>query len=30
MTGRLWADPAGRMQAGDGQDVNLFAWSRPP
>jgi hypothetical protein len=26
MTGRLWADPAGRMQAGDGQDVNLFAW----
>ena len=26
MTARLWADPAGRMQAGDSQDVNLFAW----
>src|SRR4030088_2892162 len=26
VTGRLWADPAGRMQAGDAQDVNLFAW----
>jgi hypothetical protein len=26
VTARLWADPAGRMQAGDTQDVNLFAW----
>ena len=26
VTGRLWLDPAGRMQAGDTQDVNLFAW----
>jgi hypothetical protein len=26
VTWRLWADPAGRMQAGDIQDVNLFAW----
>jgi hypothetical protein len=26
VTWRLWADPAGRMQAGDVQDVNLFAW----
>ena len=26
MTWRLWLDPAGRMQAGDTQDVNLFAW----
>jgi dolichyl-phosphate beta-glucosyltransferase len=26
VTARLWADPAGRMQAGDAQDVNLFAW----
>jgi len=26
VTGRLWVDPAGRMQAGDSQDVNLFAW----
>ena len=26
MTGRLWLDPAGRMQLGDRQDVNLFAW----
>ncbi len=26
VTARLWADPAGRMQAGDVQDVNLFAW----
>jgi hypothetical protein len=26
VTWRLWADPAGRMQAGDLQDVNLFAW----
>jgi hypothetical protein len=26
VTGRLWIDPAGRMQAGDTQDVNLFAW----
>jgi hypothetical protein len=26
VTARLWADPAGRMQLGDVQDVNLFAW----
>ena len=26
VTWRLWADPAGRMQTGDIQDVNLFAW----
>jgi hypothetical protein len=26
LTVRLWADPAGRMQAGNDQDVNLFAW----
>jgi hypothetical protein len=26
VTGRLWVDPAGRMQVGDAQDVNLFAW----
>jgi hypothetical protein len=26
LTARLWADPAGRMQVGDAQDVNLFAW----
>jgi hypothetical protein len=26
VTARLWIDPAGRMQAGDTQDVNLFAW----
>jgi hypothetical protein len=26
VTWRLWADPAGRMQAGDVPDVNLFAW----
>ena len=26
VTGRLWVDPAGRMQAGDSHDVNLFAW----
>jgi hypothetical protein len=26
VTWRLWADPAGRMQAGDAHDVNLFAW----
>jgi hypothetical protein len=26
VTWRLWADPAGRMQVGDVQDVNLFAW----
>ncbi|HTZ25269.1 MAG TPA: hypothetical protein VMC83_14860 [Streptosporangiaceae bacterium] len=26
MTGRLWLDPAGRMQVGDRPDVNLFAW----
>jgi hypothetical protein len=26
VTGRLWIDPAGRMQVGDAQDVNLFAW----
>jgi hypothetical protein len=26
LTVRLWANPAGRMQAGNNQDVNLFAW----
>jgi hypothetical protein len=26
VTWQLWADPAGRMQVGDVQDVNLFAW----
>jgi hypothetical protein len=26
VTGRLWVDRAGRMQAGDAQDVNPFAW----
>jgi hypothetical protein len=26
VTGRLWIDPAGRMQAGDARDVDLFAW----
>jgi hypothetical protein len=26
VTSRLWADPAARIQAGDVQDVNLFAW----
>ena len=26
VTARLWGDPAGRMQVGDTQDVNLFAW----
>jgi hypothetical protein len=26
VTGRLWLDPGGRMQAGDTKDVNLFAW----
>jgi hypothetical protein len=26
LTWRLWADPAGRIQVGDVQDVNLFAW----
>jgi hypothetical protein len=26
VTWRLWVDPAGRVQAGDVQDVNLFAW----
>jgi len=26
VTWRLWADPAGRVQAVDLQDVNLFAW----
>jgi hypothetical protein len=26
VTARLWVDPAGRMQTGDAQDVNLFAW----
>ncbi len=26
VTGRLWADPASRMQVGDLTDVNLFAW----
>ena len=26
ITGQLWIDPAGRMQSGDGSDVDLFAW----
>ena len=26
LTWRLWAGPAGRMQAGDENDINLFAW----
>jgi len=26
LTARLWADPAGRVQAGDVRDVDLFAW----
>jgi hypothetical protein len=26
LTARLWADPAGRVQAGDVHDVDLFAW----
>ena len=26
VTWRLWADPAGRAQAGDPHDVDLFAW----
>jgi hypothetical protein len=26
VTWRLWADPAGRAQVGDAQDVTLFAW----
>ena len=26
ITWRLWADPGARAQAGDAQDVNLFAW----
>jgi hypothetical protein len=26
LTWRLWADPAGRVQAGDPHDVDLFAW----
>jgi len=26
VTGRLWVDPAGRVQAGDPHDVDLFAW----
>ena len=26
VTWRLWADPAARAQAGDAQDVDLFAW----
>ena len=26
LTWRLWADPAGRAQVGDAQDVTLFAW----
>jgi hypothetical protein len=26
VTGRLWADPAGRVQVGDVRDVDLFAW----
>jgi hypothetical protein len=26
VTGRLWADPASRIQVGDSTDVNLFAW----
>jgi hypothetical protein len=26
VTWRLWADPSGRMPAGNAQDVNFFAW----
>jgi hypothetical protein len=26
VTARLWVDPAGRAQAGDSNDVDLFAW----
>jgi hypothetical protein len=26
VTGRLWADPAGRMPAGNAKDVDFFAW----
>jgi hypothetical protein len=26
VTARLWADPAGRMPAGDGEDVDQFTW----
>jgi len=26
VTARLWVDPAGRMQAADAHDVDLFAW----
>lgn len=26
VTGRLWADPASRVQTGDIHDVDLFAW----
>ena len=26
LTSRLWIDPAGRIQAGDPHDVDLFAW----
>ncbi len=26
VTARLWADPAGRVQAGNTQDVNAYAW----
>jgi hypothetical protein len=26
VTGRLWVDPAGRMQVGDAHDVDQFAW----
>jgi hypothetical protein len=26
LTARLWADPAGSVQAGDVHDVDLFAW----
>ena len=26
LTARLWADPAGRMPAGNPHDVDLFAW----
>jgi hypothetical protein len=26
LTGRLWADPAARMQSGDNHDVNQMAW----
>ena len=26
LTWRLWIDPAGRVQAGDPHDVDLFAW----